>query len=159
MSFGASAIFFVSPLPHQQNISLWGHFSSKETTKQKKVAWDATGWIGRVRYGGHAIFGQKLLNTQCSVGRCARKSPIMKWANALKESSKNSLMLNTASHNNASWCTDTDGFLEYSPSRGSLYYKGPALQKIICFCFWSLLVIIYNGFHRVEIVHWCVDFN
>ena len=33
--------------------------------------------------GGHAIFGQKLLNTQHSVGRCAGKSPIMKWANAL----------------------------------------------------------------------------
>ena len=31
----------------------------------------------------------------------------------------------------ASWCTDTDGFLEHSPSRGSLHYKGPALQKII----------------------------
>ena len=38
--------------------------------------------------GGHAVFGQKLLNTQHSVGRCARKSHIMKWANALKESSK-----------------------------------------------------------------------
>ena len=38
---------------------------------------------------------------------------------------------NAASHNNASWCTDTDGFLEHSPSRGSLPYKGPTLQKII----------------------------
>ena len=27
--------------------------------------------------------------------------------------------------------TDTDGFLEHSPSGGSLCYKGPALQKII----------------------------
>ena len=32
--------------------------------------------------GGHVIFGQKLLNV------CAGKSPIMKWANTLKESSK-----------------------------------------------------------------------
>ena len=31
---------------------------------------------------------KKLLNTQHSVGRCPHKSPIMKWANALKESSK-----------------------------------------------------------------------
>ena len=31
----------------------------------------------------------KLLNTQHDVGRCARKSPTMKWANALKESLKN----------------------------------------------------------------------
>ena len=30
----------------------------------------------------------------------------------------NSLKLNAASHNNASWYTDTDGFLEHSPSRG-----------------------------------------
>ena len=38
---------------------------------------------------------------------------------------------NAASHNNASWYTDTDGFLEHSPSMGNLYYKRPALQKII----------------------------
>ena len=39
-------------------------------------------------HAGHAIFGQKLLNTQHRVGRCACKSPVMKWANVLKESSK-----------------------------------------------------------------------
>ena len=32
--------------------------------------------------------GSKLLNTQHGVGVCAYKSPIIKWANALKESSK-----------------------------------------------------------------------
>ena len=37
---------------------------------------------------GHAGFGQKLQNTQCGVGRCAHKSPIVKWTNTLKESSK-----------------------------------------------------------------------
>ena len=37
----------------------------------------------------HAVFGQKLLNTQHGVGRCAHKSPIMKWANVMKESSRN----------------------------------------------------------------------
>ena len=77
-------------------------------------------------------FGQKLPNIQCGVVRHMRKSPSMKWANVLKESSKeNSLKLNGASHNNTKWYTDTDGFLEHSPSGGSLYYKGPALQKII----------------------------
>ena len=43
------------------------------------------------REGGawcHAIFGQELLNTQLGAGRCACKSPIMRWANTLKESSK-----------------------------------------------------------------------
>ena len=44
---------------------------------------------------------------------------------------KNSLMPHAASHNDASWGTDRDEFLEHSPSRGSLYYKGPTLQKII----------------------------
>ena len=37
---------------------------------------------------------------------------------------KISLKPNTASHNITSWYTDTDGFLEYSPSCRSLYYKG-----------------------------------
>ena len=44
---------------------------------------------------------------------------------------KNSLKSNAASHNTTSWYSDTDGFLEHSPSKGSLYYKGPTLQKII----------------------------
>ena len=44
---------------------------------------------------------------------------------------KNSLKPIITSHNNASWYTDTDGFLEDSPSRESLCYKGPPLQKII----------------------------
>ena len=42
----------------------------------------------RDRHRDHAIFGQTLLNSQHSVGRGTRKSPIKKWANALKESSK-----------------------------------------------------------------------
>ena len=77
--------FFVSPLPHWQNVSHWGLCSFRET---KKVTWGEIGWIGRVGHGGHAVFGQKLLNTQCGVGRCTCKSPIMKCANTLKESSK-----------------------------------------------------------------------
>ena len=54
------------------------------------------------------------------------------WVTVLKESSKKILLKpNTASHNNASWYTDADGLVEHSPSRGSLYYKGHSLQKII----------------------------
>ena len=116
-------LFFVSSLPHQQNVSLWGHFSSGET--KRKVACSEIRWIGRVGHGGYVIFGQKLLNTQCSMSGCTLKS------HALKQSStKNSLKPSTASHHNASWYTDTGGFLEHSTG-GSLYYKGPALQKII----------------------------
>ena len=67
--------FFISPLPHQQNVSLGGLFSSR--------------WIRRVGQGFHAVFGQKLLNTQQGAGRCAGKSPIVKWTNVLTESLKN----------------------------------------------------------------------
>lgn len=81
---------------------------------------------------GSCHFGQKLLNMQLSVGRCAGKSPITRWANVLSLQ-KNSLQLNTASHKNTSWYTDADGFLEHSPIGGSLYYKGFALQKVILF--------------------------
>ena len=46
---------------------------------------------------------------------------------------KNSVKPNAASHNNASWYTDTDGLLEHSPSGGNPYYNRTALQKIILF--------------------------
>ena len=73
---------------------------------------------------------KKMLNTQCSVGQCAGKSLIMKWVNTLKESSKtNSLKPNSASHNNANWYTNTDGFLEHSPSGGSLYSRGLPFRR------------------------------
>ena len=128
MPFWASAIFcFTSST--LAKCFLLRTFSSQET---KKVTRGETGWTGRVEGGGHAIFGQKLLNTQQGVGRCACKSPIMKWANA-SSLQKNSLKLNAASHNNARWATDTDGFLVHSRSGGSLDYKVPALQKIILF--------------------------
>ena len=54
-------------------------------------------------HGGDVLFGQKLLNTQHSVGRCAHKSPIMKWANALKESSKKFTEVERSLSYNASW--------------------------------------------------------
>ena len=131
MSFGASAVFCFSSSTSTKcfllrNFVIWGN---------KKAARGEIGWIRRLGPRGHAIFGQKLLDTQHGVGRCAHKPPIMKWANAWKEPSKkkNPLKPNSASHHNASWCTGPDGFLEHPPSRGSLYYKGPALQKIIRF--------------------------
>ena len=105
--------------------------------KQTKVAWGKIRCIGNVVPLGSGCFWSKLLNTQCCVNRCVHNSPIMKWANASKESSKNPLKLSAAPHSSASGYTDTDGFLEHSPSGGILYYKGPALQKIIPFwgCF------------------------
>ena len=104
-------------------------FSFRET---KKVSPDEVGWIGRVGHRSHTIFAQKLLNTQWGVGRCACKSPIMKWAKAMSLQ-KNSLKLNAASHNNTSSYTDSAGFLEHLPSWESLYYQGPTFQKILPF--------------------------
>ena len=93
----------------------------------------------RVGHGGHAVSGQKRLTTQRSVGRYARKSPIIKWANVLKESPKK---FSEPERSLSQQCqlihTDTDGLLEHSPSAGSLFYKGPALQKIIPGCCWLL---------------------
>ena len=71
--------FFVSPLLHWQNVSLWGLFSSGK--KKSCSEWDQMNKKGGAP--GPAVLGQKLLNTQHSVGRYAHKSPIMKWANAL----------------------------------------------------------------------------
>ena len=85
--------------------------------------------------------------SKCGVVRYAHKSPIMKWANPLKESSKNSLNLNAASHNTTSWYTETDRFLLHSPNRGSLYYKGPAFWKIISGFFDPLCTQIYICTH------------
>ena len=48
-----------------------------------------------------------------------------------------------ASHK-VSWFSDTDGFLEHSPSRGSLYYKGPAFRKIISVLIWGPPSCIYT---------------
>ena len=109
--FTASAIFCFTSSTSAKCFSLRTFFI--QGNKQTKVAWGMIGWIGRVGRWGHAVFGQKLLNTQHSVGRYAGKSPIMmKWANTLSLK-KNLLKPNTASHNNASWYTDTDGFLDF----------------------------------------------
>ena len=78
--------FFVHLFHNSKMFPFEDIFSTRETNK--KIAQGELGWIGRVGHGGHVIFGQKLLNTQCSVGRCTRKSPIMEWANMVKESSK-----------------------------------------------------------------------
>ena len=69
MPFDASALFF-SPLPHRQNMRtffIWG--DKKKLLRARLREWG--GW----ETGGDIMFGQKLLNTQCDMGRCARKLP------------------------------------------------------------------------------------
>ena len=82
--FSASAIFHFtsSTLTKYFPLRTFFFFPSGETKKSHSGKNQV---IGRVVHGGHALFGQKLLNTQCGVGRYACKSPIMKWANTLKE--------------------------------------------------------------------------
>ena len=120
-------LFFVSPLPHSQNISLWGLFSSWEI--KKKVAWGEIVRIGRVDHRGHADFGWKfsvvwadtLVNHPSWNGQVHCKSLQKKFTEAKPDP-----------HNTASWYTDTDGFLGHSHcGRKPVYYKKPALQKII----------------------------
>ena len=67
---------------------------------------------------------------------------------------------NATSHNNASRYTVKDGFLEHSPSRGSLYYNEPALQKIIPFflvpprIFWIRVLYQVMCFANVFLPAW-----
>ena len=135
-----SSAVFLFHLFHISKMFPFKDFFHLGKQTNKNVTQGKIGWIGRMKYGGHAIFGQKLRNIQCGVGRWARKSPIMKWANALSLQ-KNSLKLNAASHNNTSKYTDTDGLLKQLPSWGNLYYKGPAHQKIIP-VLWGFLHIV-----------------
>ena len=113
-TLGASAIFCYTSSTSTKHFPLrtfflWGN--------KKRVARGETGWMG---WGaqGHDVFGQKLLNPQCGVSRCTPKSPIMKGAEMLKESSKKNSLSQT--HNKTSWCNDAYVFLEHSPRGGSL---------------------------------------
>ena len=119
--------------------------------KQKKVS----GRDGVNREGGawgSCWFWPKTFeHSKTGVGRCAHKYPHEMSKYVERVFKKNSLKPNTASHNNTSWYPDTDGFLEYSPSWGSLYYKGPALQKIILFLFGSPLVLTCGYCHRLNV--------
>ena len=129
MPFSASAIFcFTSSTPAK--CFPLRIFSSRET----KISHLGRDWVNRkVGTQGSCLFLIKNCWTLSTVwaGALVIHPPCRRqtcWKSLKKN---NSLKLNTASHNNASWYTDTHGFLEHSSSRGSLYYKGPTLQKKI----------------------------
>ena len=90
-AFYCFCCFFVSCLLPWQNVSLWGLFSPRGTNKQtnKQKGHSGQAWVNR-EGGAEGLrhFGHKLLDTQRGVGPCSCKSPIMKWGNASKESSK-----------------------------------------------------------------------
>ena len=85
MPFSASAVFCFTSSTSAKRSPLRTFFIQgskiKSCSRQDRVSRESGA-------RGHAVFGQKLLNTQHGVGRYTRKSPIMKWANALKGSSK-----------------------------------------------------------------------
>ena len=142
MAFSVSAVFYFTSFALAKGFPLRTFLIQGNKQKKCCLGREIRGAV-RVGHKGQVIFGQKLLNTRHTVSRRAHKSPIMKWANTLSLQ-KPSLKLNTASQNRASWYTDTDGFLEHSPRGGSLYYKGPTLQKIIPVFEGSLLLCVYD---------------
>ena len=73
--------FFVSPLPHQQNFSLWGYFSFGET--KKMLFGERSGEMEERDMGVMTCLDKNLLSTQHGIGRFTRKSPIRKWVNVL----------------------------------------------------------------------------
>ena len=126
--FSVSAIFCFTSYTSAKHFCLRTFFI---WAWKKKAIQGEIGYIhGCVGREGHVIFGRKLVNSQCQRGQACLSITHHEWANMLSLQ-KSSLKSNIASHNTTSWHTDTDGFLERSPTGGNLYYKGPALQKII----------------------------
>ena len=82
-SASAGFCFTSSTLAHRFP---WRTFFIQENKKEISGQGDQVNREGGA--GGSCCFDQKLLNTQPGVGRWAHKSPIMKWANALKGCSK-----------------------------------------------------------------------
>ena len=81
MPFSASAIFCFTSSTSAKRFPLRTFFIQGD-----KSCWGRDQVNVVVGHRSHAVFGQKLLNIQHGVGRCARKSHIMEWVNILKES-------------------------------------------------------------------------
>ena len=130
--FVALLLLFVSPLPHLQYVTLWGLFSSRETNKKSHLGWDSVNREGGT-WGSWGLCWVLAKNcwtlrevwTGAHVSHPAWNEQTH-WKNLQK---KTQWGRNATSHNNTSWYTDTDGFLEHSLSKESLYYKGPPSRR------------------------------
>ena len=84
MPFSASADFCFTSSTLAKHFPLGTFFI--QGNKKESPGWN---WVNRENGArGDAVFCQKLLNTQCAMGRFAPKSPIMKWAHALNSLQK-----------------------------------------------------------------------
>ena len=73
---------FLFHLFHIGKMFSFRNFFIQGNNKKGHSQWD---WVNREGgVWGHAVFDQKLLNTQCGVDRYPPKLPIMKQAKALK---------------------------------------------------------------------------
>ena len=122
--------FLVLPLPHQQNVSLWGSFS---LGKQRSFG---------ARSGEYGEWGMGFM--PFLVKKCLTLSVV--WAGALINHPSWNGQMHWKILQKIPWTpmqplTTTPagtppGFLEHSPSGRTLCCKGPALQNIILF-FWG----------------------
>ena len=107
MLFSASAFFVcLFYLSHMGKTFLFENFFHLNK-QQQKVIWGEIRWIGRVRHCWtlSVVWAGELINHPSWHGQTCWKSV-----------QKNSLKTDRASHSNANWYTDTDGFLEHAPS-------------------------------------------
>ena len=86
MPISASVIFDFTSSTSAKHSPLKTFFIQGNKQKKSRLGRDQVNREGGAQ--GHAIFGQKLLNTQLGVGRCTHKSPVVKWVNVLNESSE-----------------------------------------------------------------------
>ena len=137
MPFSASAIFCFTSFTLAKRFPLRTFFIWGDEKQTKKVTRDEIWWMGRVRPRGHAVFGQKLPTLSMMWAGELVSHPSWNGQTCWKRLQKKFTEAERSLSQHHQWCTDTDGFLEHSPGGGSLYYKGPALQKIIP-VFWGV---------------------
>ena len=137
MPLSASAIL-VSPLPHQQNNSLWGLFSPRET---KRSLWVRSGGQGGCSMGVMPFLVKSCWTLSAVwAGALVNRPP---WNGQPCRNSEGVTGAEYADSHHASWNTDTDGSLGHSLGRETLYYKALAFQKIIPVFWGSPLVHLF----------------
>ena len=110
--------FFVSPLPHGQNISLWGLFSSRET--KKHIVQGKIGWKGGWDMGVMPFLVKNCWTLSCG---CTLMNQ-MKLSKHIESPQRTQWSQMQPLTNNASWYTERDGFLQHPPSGGKPVLQG-----------------------------------